>query len=113
MQKMNKLHKKEVLKRKNFLPTLIVTLFIWLALGGIIYFLEPDIFGVLPLFLVLFFFALLFTFSILFSNTRRGFLTSFGLTLFLILRYFGIGNLLNFFLIASILITTEFYFSRK
>jgi len=113
MQKMDKLHKKEVLKRKNFLPTLMVTFFLWLTLGGIVYFLEPDTFGILPLFFVLTFFALLFTFSIIFSHTRRGFLTTLGLILFLILRYFGIGNLLNFFLIFGILITVEFYFSKR
>ncbi len=113
MQKMDKLHKKEVLKRKNFLPTLIVTLFLWLTLGGVVYFLEPDTFGLLPLFFVLAFFAFLFTFSIIFSQTRRGFLTALGLTLFLILRYFGIGNVLNFILIAGILVTIEFYFSRR
>jgi hypothetical protein len=113
MQKMNKLHKKEVLKRKNFLPTLIVTIFLWLTLGGIVYFLEPDTFGILPLFFILVFFSLLFTFSIIFSQTRRGFLTALGLTLFLILRYFGIGNVLNFLLIAGILITFEIYLSKR
>lgn len=112
MQKMNKLHKKEVLKRKNFLPTLMVTLFLWLTLGGIVYFLEPDTFGILPLFFVLVFFALLFTFSIIFSHTRRGLLTAFGLILFLILRYFGIGNILNFLLIAGILVVVDIYLSR-
>lgn len=98
------------LRRKNFLPALIVTIFLWLSLGGIIYFIDPDVWGVKIIFFVLCFLACLFTFSTIFANTRRGTLTALGLTVFLILRYFGIGNILNFLLIAGILVATEIYF---
>jgi len=106
------LRHKQILKRKNFFPTLIFTIFLWLLLGGIIYFLSPDDFFALPTFFFISFLALLFSFSIIFSNTRRGFIAALGLILFLILRYFGVGNILNLVLIIAILICFELYFSR-
>ncbi|MBI2066119.1 hypothetical protein HYT60_01245 [Candidatus Woesebacteria bacterium] len=104
---------KEVKLRKNFLPTLIVAILLWLGVVSIVYFVEPDTFGILPVFFFLIFLALLFTFSLLFAHTRRGALLAVGLTLFLILRYLGIGNILNFLLILGIAITVELYFIKK
>ncbi len=108
-----RLRQQQAIRRKNFLPTLLITIFLWSGIAGIIYFIDPHTFGILPLFFVLIFIALLFSFSIIFSHTRRGFLTAFGLTIFLILRYFGVGNILNLLLISGILISLELYFSRK
>lgn len=99
--------------RKNFLPTLLVTILLWGLIGGIVYFVEPESFGAVPFFFVFIFFALLFTFSLVFGNKRRGLIATISLTLFLILRYFGIGNALNFLLITGLAITVEFYLSRN
>jgi len=107
------LRQKKVKLRKNFLPTLIVAILLWLGVVSIIYFVEPDTFGILPVFFFLVFLALLFTLSLLFAHTRRGALIAVGLTLFLILRYLGIGNILNFLLILGIAITIELYFIKK
>jgi len=95
--------------RKNFLPTLIIVILLWSSIAFLIYFIDPFNTGVIPLFFLLFFLSSLFTLSLAFANTRRGLLTSLGLTFFLILRYLGIGNLLNFLLIFGLLITTELY----
>jgi hypothetical protein len=110
---MKERRKNQILKRKNFLPALVFTLLLWLSVAGIIYFIDPHTFGILPLFFVLVFIALLFSFSIILSHTRRGFLTAFGLTLFLILRYFGVGNILNLLLISGIIIAIELYFFKR
>jgi hypothetical protein len=107
------LRQKKVKLRKNFLPTLIVAILLWLGVVSIIYFAEPDTFGILPVFFFLVFLALLFTLSLLFAHTRRGAITGASLTLFLILRYLGIGNILNFLLILGIAITVELYFIKK
>ena len=107
------IRKKEVKLRKNFFPTLIVTIFLWMGVASVIYFVEPDSFGALPLFFFLLFFSFLFTFSLIFANTRRGVLSAIGFTIFLLLRYFGVGNILNFLLIFGILLSFEIYFSRK
>ncbi len=107
------LRQQQAVRRKNFLPTLLVTILLWSGIAGIIYFIDPHTFGILPLFFVLVFIALLFSFSIIFSHTRRGFLSALGLTLFIILRYFGVGNVLNLLLISGVIIALEIYFSRK
>lgn len=106
------LRHKQILKRKNFFPTLLFTILLWLLLAGLIYFVGPEDFFAVPTFFFISFLALLFSFSIIFSNTRRGFIAVLGLILFLILRYFGVGNVLNLFLIIAILICFELYFSR-
>lgn len=107
------IRKQQVLKRKNFFPTLAVAIILWILSAGVVYFVEPEQFGILPLFFVLIFLSLLFTFSLVFGNSRRGLITSFGLTLFLVLRYLGVGNILNFVLIAAAILTFELYFVRR
>lgn len=104
---------KEVRLRKNFFSTLVLTIILWISITLIVYFIEPETFGILPLFFFLIFLALLFTFSLLFAHTRRGALLALGLTLFLMLRYLGVGNILNFLLIIGIAITIELYFLKK
>lgn len=106
------IRKEQQLKRKNFLPTLLITIFLWSLLGLLIYFVDPSTFGALPLFFVLLFASFLFMFSLLFASTRRGLITSLSLTLFSVLLYLGVGNILNIFLILAIAICVEVYFSR-
>ena len=104
---------KQIKLRKNFFPTLIITVFLWLLVGLVVYFVDPEGSGTIILFFFLTFLATFFTFSTLFANSRRGLITSSGLTIFLILRYLGVGNILNFLLLTGLGIATEFYFARK
>jgi len=106
------LRQKIIKTRKNFFPTLVLTILLWLTLGGIVYFVEPDTFGILPVFFLVLFLALLFSFSTILANARRGLITALGLTLFLILRYFGIGNIINFLLIFGFGLSLELYFTK-
>ena len=109
----NNLRKEQVLKRKNFLPTLLITVILWLTLGGVIYFVDPDTFGAVPLFFILTFMSFLFTFSLIFASSRRGLVASTATTLFLILSYLGVGNILNLILIVAIAICIELYLAHK
>lgn len=106
-------HKQQILKRKNFLPTLLLTVVLWGLLAGLIYFVDPETFGAVSLFFVLVFFCLLFTFSLIFANSRRGMVASVAVTFFLLLTYFGIGNILNAILIIAIALCIELYFTVK
>src|SRR3989344_37069 len=106
------LRKQQVLKRKNFLPTLLITIFLWLFLGGLIYFIDPDTFAAVPLFFVLIFSCFLFTFSLIFAGSRTGLIASSSLTLFLVLAYLGVGNILNLLLIVAIAVCIEIYWAR-
>ncbi|OGM81742.1 hypothetical protein A2434_00850 [Candidatus Woesebacteria bacterium RIFOXYC1_FULL_41_14] len=105
--------KEQVLKRKNFLPTLLLTVLFWVLLGLLVYFVDPKTFAATPLFFVILFVTFLFTFSLLFANSRRGLISSISLTLFSILLFLGVGNLLNLALILAIGTCTEIYFSLR
>jgi hypothetical protein len=105
--------KKEIKLRKNFFPTLLATLFLWLLTASLVYFTDPTSFGLVPLFFLLIFLCLIFTFSIILANTRRGAILSGILVIFLFLRYLGVGNILNFLLLTGIGIAAELYFARK
>lgn len=107
------LRKQQVLKRKNFLPTLLITILLWMILGGLVYFIDPDSFAAIPLFFILAFFCLLFTFSLIFANSRRGVVATIAITFFLLLTFFGVGNILNLILIVAIAICIELYFSLR
>ncbi len=116
MKERLKRRKKEVEKRetrkrarKNFLPTLIVTFLLWCNLGFLIYFIDPEATGAVPIFFALIFMVFLFTFSTLLAGKRRGLLISLALTIFLILRYFGVGNIINFLLLLGIAVAAEIY----
>jgi hypothetical protein len=101
------------LKRKNFLPTLLVTLLFWLVLAGLINFTDPDTIFAVPIFFILVFACVLFTFSLIFASSRRGLIAAIVVTLFLGLSYLGVGNLLNLILIVAIAVSIELYFTLK
>jgi hypothetical protein len=110
---MKERRKEQVLKRKNFLPSLLITILLWVLLGGLVYFIDPEIFGAVLLFFVLLFAVLLFTFSLIFASTRRGIISAIALSLFSILSYLGVGNIINLLLIVAIAICIELYFSKR
>lgn len=98
--------------RKNFLPTLAITLLVWVLVGGLIYFVDPESIGAVPIFFILIFIGLLLAFATLLTNSRQGLILAIATTIFLILRYFGVGNLLNLGLLIGVAITTELYFAK-
>jgi hypothetical protein len=109
---MKEKRKQQVLKRKNFLPTLLITILLWGLLAGLIYFVDPGTFGMVILFFLILFITLLFTFSLIFASTRRGLIGSISLLFFFILAYLGVGNILNLLLIVAIAISLELYFGH-
>ena len=111
--KLKQKREREVKLRKNFFPTLLVIVVFWLTLGSIIYFVDPESFGAIPLFFLILLFALLFTTSTLFANTRRGLTITIAIILFLILRSFGVGNIINFLLIFGLAIVFEIFYQKK
>lgn len=104
---------KEVKLRKNFFPTLLLTILLWLGIAGLVYFVDPVSFGAIPAFFVLVFLALLFTFSILLANSILGTVFSLGITSFVVLRYMGVGNILNLLLILGVLGAFSFIYFKK
>ena len=106
------LRKQQKLKRKNFFPSLIITMFLWIIIAGLVYLTDPRTFGVILLFFLLIFFACWFTFSVLSENRKRGLIIAGSITFFMILRYLGIGNILNLILLLGLAITIDYFFSK-
>ena len=105
--------KKEIKFRKNFFPTLLIIITLWIMLTSVFYFVDPESFGAIPLFFLLTFFALFFITSTLFANTKRGMVISLAIIFFLMLRYLGVGNIVNFLLIFGLVIVFEIFFLKK
>lgn len=110
---LNKERKKERRKRKNFLPSVIFTILLWIIVVFFIFYVDPQLPTATLFFLLFLFLALLFALSTLFANTQRGFLYSFSITAFLIMRIYGIGNLINFLLLIGVIVSIELFFSQK
>lgn len=114
------------LHRRNFLPTVIVNLILWIIWGLIIIFLDPEkivnctfyiVHFNLHFNVVLFFLALTLsltlTFALLLCNTRRGFLVSLFIISILLLKLF---KFLHWWLMLILLVLTiglELHFSAK
>lgn len=96
-------------KRKNFLPSLLLTILFWLLWGGLVYFKSPDNNFLLFCFFLLLFLAVFFTTALILANSRRGLFLALFVVLTLLFRLWQIGNLLNIVLLASIFIILEFY----
>jgi hypothetical protein len=108
-----KLRQRELNKRKSFWPTLILTGFLGIILAGLVYFTDPNSSWTVPVFFVLLFLTLFFGFCLIFVNSRRSLLITSTLITFLVLRYFGVGNILNLLLILGLTVSIEVYCSKR
>jgi hypothetical protein len=104
--------KERIKIRKNFLPTVLVTIFFWICWGLIFYLVPPETFLMPLVFIVLTFFAVLFPSALIFANTRRGMFAASYITLIMILNYLDLGNILNFLLLLGLFIALEYYFTN-
>ncbi len=75
-----------LLRRRNFLPTVIISILLWASLGIIVFFLNPDKYPNIILFFFTFTLALTLTLALLVGNTKKGFLLALVISLFLLSR---------------------------
>jgi len=105
-----------VKRRKNYLPGLVLVIVLWGLLGVLIYWVEPELIkdivipGLYLPFFLLFFPASFLTLAVVLANSRRGLIVASALNLFLALRLFGLGNVLNLILLAGIAVAVDRYF---
>lgn len=112
--------------RRNFLPTFIINLLLWVSWIYVVLRIPPEneiqftVYGLqlsLPMGTLLFFSTLTLTLALslafVFSNTRRGFFLSLFFNGLLLLRLLKQFQLLNVILLAGILICLEVYFGKK
>ena len=105
--------KKEIKFRKNFFLIFILNLISVTSLIYIILFVEPESFMAIPMFFLLVFIFLYFTFLIVFTHPRKSLIFACSVTLFIFLRYIGVGNLLNFTIISGLTFIFITYISGK
>jgi len=102
-------------RRKNYLPTLILIVVLWGLLGVIVSQVEPELVkdilvpGLYLPFWLVFFPASFFMLAVVMGNSRRGLVMALGLTGFLILRVYQLGNLLNLLLIVGMVVAMDRY----
>src|SRR3989344_5380812 len=107
-------------RKKRLIPTLILTVILWAALGYFVYSFSPNTPLPLPIlidpkiiFFLMLFLALFLSFSLLFNNTRRGILLALGIVSIVLLRFFQLFHALYIVFVISILITIEIYFLKR
>jgi len=99
--------------RRNFLPTFVINLVLWVLVGLIIFYLNPDSYLNIVLFFLILTLSLTLTFALLLANTRRGFLLTLFVDSVLILRLFKLANFQNAALAFVIFFLLEIYFLKK
>ena len=99
--------------KKFFYLNLAFSILCWLLIALEIFFIDPSSTFALPSFFLLTFVALYFTFCLFLTNKRHVLLATTGVTAFLILRYLGVGHVINFFLIIGLFVTAEIFFSKE
>jgi hypothetical protein len=104
--------KRSQLKRKNFLPTLILAIIFWGIWVWFIFSFPPANNFLIFIFCLLLFLATFLTAALIFANSRRGLLIALFLILFLLFRYHHLANILNILILAGIFISLEIYFSK-
>ncbi len=86
-------------------------------LSGMMVFVDPEIVkdlifpGLYLPFWVLFFPASFLSAAIMVADSKKGFLIGLGISSFLLLRVYGLGNFLNGLLIGGIVVTVDRYWS--
>jgi len=103
--------KEKIKRRKNFFASLLLTILLWLLLFLFVYLTDPEHFTARLVFFVFLFVVTLFTTSFVFANTRRGLITATTVVVFLVLRYYGVGNILNLILLVGLAVSIEYYLS--
>jgi hypothetical protein len=105
-------------RRKNFLPTFVLILILWSVFTAMIILVDPQILKDVLLpgsyfpFFAIFFPASFLTLALLLANSLRGLLVATGITVFLLLRIFQLGNLLNLMLIIGLVVALDRFFQH-
>lgn len=106
----------ETKKQRNIIPTILATLLLISLLLFVIYFVDPETFPSIPIFFALIFFSLFSALSIFTKKLIPKLTIGATVTIFLILRYFQMGNFVNLFLLIGLALTIlayESYFKKS
>lgn len=104
---------KHQLKRKNFLPSLLLAGGFWLAWGGVVWGVAPESFLALAGFYLTLAGAMFITSTLVLGRGRRGAIMTLGLISFLVLRQTKTGSLLNLILVTLFWGGLAIYWERE
>ncbi len=104
-----KVRKEKVKRRKNFFSSLLLIVLLLTLMFCFLYFVDPDSLISRISFFIFVFLVVLFIAAFVFANSRRGLITAFVITAFLVLRLLGIGNVLNLILLVGLAICIDYY----
>ncbi len=100
-------------KRKNYLPSLLITIVFWLILGFIFLKVPPGSLIVIGLFFIFLFLSLFFTLSLLLVSSKKGLLFSVGLIVLIFLKKFGQLTIVNGLLFLGIILTLNYVLKKR
>lgn len=110
---------KRTRQKKRYGLLVLLLVLNWLAVAWVVWKVDPESIKnfliseiYLPM-LVLVFGALFFLFSVLVLSAKRALWWALGVSFFLLLRFIGLGSLLNGLLILGVLVTWDFYRTRS
>ncbi|MCX6724782.1 MAG: hypothetical protein NTV20_01615 [Candidatus Shapirobacteria bacterium] len=110
---MEKITAAKIKRRRNFLPALILTLAFWGILGWLVFSFPPANNLLIIVFYLLLFLATFLTSSLVFANSKLGAIMAAWAILFLVFRYFKIGNILNLSLLTAIFFLLGIYLFKS
>lgn len=90
----------------------ILGILTFLTILAFVYFVPPETEFAVPAFFVLLFVLIFAWGTALYNHTRRITLISIGVVGLLVLRYLGVGTILNSILLVMALALFEFYFTK-
>jgi len=107
-QKLKELREARNRKLKNFAPTLVLLIVLFLVMLGLVLYVDP-IFNPLAvyLFLIFLFIFLFLVLGIILNNKRRAFFISVAVCIFLTLRFMQSGNLIQGIVLIGIILIIE------
>ena len=89
--------------------TIITTLILWVAIFLMIVFIDPFTFGAIYFFYALVLVTILFTLTNFSQKVKQNLLIAAGITLFVVLRANGLGNILNLILLIGGVVAIEYF----
>lgn len=98
---------------KNFKKTIFIIVCLWLLIGLIIYFVDPNFYGIKIVFYALVYTALIYTLTLVFADRKRAIVISTLIIVLFFLASIRMANFINIILSLGVYIVFEFYNSKK
>ncbi len=100
-------------RRKNYFPTLTITLLLWLISVIIFVFVNPTSFTIIAPFVIMITLALFFTFSLLLGNSRSGLFATLIIVSLVLLKRMNTLSIFSGVIVVAVLTTVNLLFKKE